>query len=68
MELVARSFVGLVLIGQVGYLGACVSGPLAWVGALVPMAVAWFVHRRRLIQIEAGAVCAPTMTVALATP
>ncbi len=68
MELVARSFVGVVLIGQVGYVGACVSGPLAWVGALVPMAVAWFVHRRRLMSIEAGAVCAPTMTVALATP
>jgi Na+-driven multidrug efflux pump len=55
MELVARSAVGLLLIGQMGFLGACLAAPLAWVGALVPVAIAWVVQRRRLIQAESRA-------------
>jgi len=55
MELVARSAVGLLLIGQVGFLGACLAAPLAWVGALLPVAIAWVIHRRRLIQAESEA-------------
>jgi putative MATE family efflux protein len=48
MELLARSFVGLVLIDRLGFLGACLAAPLAWVGALVPLGVAWMIHHRRL--------------------
>lgn len=39
-EMVARAFVGLVLVPNFGYIGACFSGPLAWILAtafLVPM-------------------------------
>ncbi|HEY3339064.1 MAG TPA: MATE family efflux transporter [Propionicimonas sp.] len=52
MELIARSAVGLLLIERIGFLGACLAAPLAWVAALVPVAIAWFVHRRRLMQAE----------------
>ncbi len=53
MELIARSAVGLLLIERIGFLGACLAAPLAWVAALLPVAIAWFVHRRRLLQAEA---------------
>jgi putative MATE family efflux protein len=52
MELIARSAVGLLLIGQVGFLGVCLAAPLAWVGALVPVAISWAIHRRRLMKAE----------------
>ncbi len=52
MELVARSAAGLLLIGHIGFLGACVAAPLAWIGALVPVAIAWVIHRRRLLPAE----------------
>jgi putative MATE family efflux protein len=52
MELLARSAVGLLLIEHVGFLGACLAAPLAWLGALVPVAIAWVIHRRRLIRAE----------------
>jgi Na+-driven multidrug efflux pump len=51
-ELAVRSAVGLFLIERIGFLGACLAAPLAWVGALVPVAIAWFVHRRRLVRAE----------------
>jgi putative MATE family efflux protein len=60
MELLARTFVGLVLISQIGFLGACLAGPLAWFGALAPLAVAWMIYRRRLIRIETAAAIEPT--------
>ncbi len=53
-ELVARAAVGLFLVGQVGFIGACVAAPLAWVAALIPLAAAWFVERRKLIRLESG--------------
>ncbi len=65
MELLARTFVGLVLISQIGFLGACLAAPFAWVGALVPLAVAWLVHRRRLIRIETAASVEPAPIGAL---
>ena len=55
MELFARSAVGLLLIDHIGFLGVCLAAPLAWVGALVPVAIAWFIHRRRLLHAEACA-------------
>jgi putative MATE family efflux protein len=55
MELFARSFVGLVLIGQLGFLGACVAAPLAWVAALVPLGFSWVSHHRRLARLESPA-------------
>ncbi|MDR1825527.1 MAG: MATE family efflux transporter [Bifidobacteriaceae bacterium] len=53
-ELVLRSVAGLVLIRQIGFLGAPLAGPLAWTGALIVIVPAWFMQRRRLIQKEAG--------------
>ncbi len=55
MELIARSAVGLLLIDRIGFLGACLAAPLAWVAALVPVAIAWFIERRRLVQAESDA-------------
>jgi len=52
MELIARSAAGLLLIGQIGFLGVCLAAPLAWFGALVPVAISWAVHRRRLVRAE----------------
>jgi putative MATE family efflux protein len=52
MELVARSVVGLVLVSRLGFLGVCLAAPLAWVSALLPVAIAWFLQRRRLLQEE----------------
>ena len=57
MELLARSAVGLLLIDRIGFLGACLAAPLAWVAALVPVALAWYVHRRRLLNAEARLEC-----------
>lgn len=57
-ELTMRSAVGLFLIGRIGFLGACLAAPLAWVGALVPVAIAWFVERRRLVRAEDGVLAA----------
>lgn len=54
MELVARSAAGLLLIGHIGFLGACLAAPLAWIGALAPVAIAWVIHRRRLLPAERG--------------
>jgi Na+-driven multidrug efflux pump len=54
MELLARSAVGLLLIERVGFLGVCLAAPLAWLGALVPVAIAWMIHRRRLIRAESN--------------
>lgn len=48
MELIARSFVGLVLVDRLGFLGACLAAPLAWIGALVPLGLAWTIYHRRL--------------------
>lgn len=58
MELLARSFVGLVLVDRMGFLGACLAAPLAWVGALVPLGVAWTVHHRRLARRDDAPVLA----------
>ena len=67
MELIARTFVGLVLISQIGFLGACLAAPFAWVGGLAPLAVSWMAHRRRLLRIETAAAAAvePTKLGAL---
>jgi len=54
MELVARSAVGLLLIERVGFVGVCLAAPLAWLGALIPVAIAWAIHRRRLLRAESG--------------
>jgi MATE family, multidrug efflux pump len=63
MELIARSAVGLLLIDRIGFLGACLAAPLAWVAALLPVAIAWFVHRRRLLQAEARAAASSPLAV-----
>jgi putative MATE family efflux protein len=52
MELLVRSVVGLLLIGQIGFLGVCIAAPLAWFFALLPVLVAWVVLRRRLVGDE----------------
>ena len=52
MELLARSAVGLLLIDHIGFLGVCLAAPLAWLAALVPVAIAWVIQRRRLVQKE----------------
>ncbi len=67
MELLARSFVGLYLIDQLGFLGACLAAPLAWFGALVPLGAAWMVHHRRLAaRDEAPALVRPSVLQASA--
>jgi putative MATE family efflux protein len=53
MELLFRTAAGLILVAQVGFLGACLAAPLAWLGALIPIVPAWYFWRRRLIRLEA---------------
>jgi len=53
MELVLRALAGLLLVANIGFLGACWASPLAWIGSLVTLVPAWVVMRRRLIAAEA---------------
>jgi putative MATE family efflux protein len=51
-ELVMRVAAGLFLVDALGFAGACLAAPLAWVLGLLPVAVSWFVERRRLVEEE----------------
>lgn len=48
MELFMRAGAAFFLIGQFGYLGACLANPLAWLGACLPLVPAWLIVRRTL--------------------
>lgn len=53
MELGARILAAIYLVGGFGYQGICWSMPLAWLSALVPMAIAYWLTRRKLVDKEA---------------
>ena len=48
MELFMRAGAAFFLIGQFGYLGACLANPLAWLGACLPLIPTWLIVRRTL--------------------
>lgn len=48
MELLMRAFGALILVGPLGFAGACMANPLAWIGACVPLAVAYYMTVRKL--------------------
>ena len=52
-EMVARTLAGLILVPQLGFLGACFSNPMAWVAAdlfLIPA----YIHVRRKLNRQFG--------------
>ena len=42
MELVMRTAAAFLLVGWIGYLGACLANPMAWLGSCIPLAIAFF--------------------------
>lgn len=50
MELILRSGAALLLVGPLGFLGACFAAPLAWIGAAVPLGIAWRRQVRELAE------------------
>ena len=55
IELILRSAVALLLVGPLGFLGACLAAPAAWLGALIPLWISWDRRRRELIVWESEA-------------
>lgn len=51
MELCMRSAAAIILVDIFGYLGACLANPLAWLGACVPLAVSFFMVRRKFQKV-----------------
>lgn len=49
MELAMRIVAAFFLVEYWGYLGACLASPMAWVGACVPLAIAFFVTRKKIL-------------------
>ena len=52
IELICRSFAGLVLAASFGFIGAVWSGPLAYVGAGIPLTVTFVYMIRKLNRLE----------------
>ena len=55
IELILRSAVALLLVGPLGFLGACLAAPAAWLGALIPLWISWDRRRRELMVWESEA-------------
>ena len=50
MELGARVFAALFLVGSFGFVGVSWASPLAWIGAAAPLMIMYFVTMRKLTQ------------------
>ena len=52
VELLMRILTAVFLVDYWGYLGACLAAPLAWIGACIPLAIAFFIVRKRLMKLS----------------
>ncbi|MDR1948613.1 MAG: MATE family efflux transporter [Spirochaetaceae bacterium] len=51
MELVMRSFAGVILARYFGFIGVCFANPLAWLGAAIPLLTAVVLTMKRLNRV-----------------
>ena len=51
VELIMRIVAAIVLVEYWGFLGACLAAPMAWLGAAIPLAVAFFITRKKLMRL-----------------
>ena len=49
MELAMRIVAAFFLVEYWGYLGACLASPMAWIGACLPLAIAFFITRKKML-------------------
>ena len=48
MELIMRIFAAVFLVDILGYIGVCMASPLAWIGACIPLAISFYITRKKL--------------------
>ncbi len=53
MELIMRVAAAIGLVAVWGYMGACMANPLAWIGACIPLAISFYLTRKRLRRAHA---------------
>ena len=51
MELIMRIAAAIFLVDWLGYLGVCLAAPMAWLGGCIPLAIAFFVIRRKILRL-----------------
>ncbi len=51
MELIMRIAAAIFLVDWLGYLGVCLAAPMAWLGGCVPLAIAFFMTRRKIMRL-----------------
>ncbi len=51
MELIMRIAAAIFLVDWLGYLGVCLAAPMAWLGGCIPLAIAFFMTRRKIMRL-----------------